>query len=109
MQMYDPPHPGVVLGDSFDEDFTVQDAASKMGVPIQTLTDIIDGKASITRESAFLIAAIFPGDDPKTWLDMQAEYDAWQVKHNRLWQQQMAKKYNLTPSFLDSLFTSMPA
>ena len=68
MRMYDPPHPGLVLAESFDENFTVADAALKMGVPEQNLTDIISGKAPITPEIALLLAGIFPGETPELWI-----------------------------------------
>ena len=101
MRMYDPPHPGLVLAENFDENFTVADAALKMGVPEQNLTDIISGKAPITPEIALLLAGIFPGETPELWISMQAEYDAWQANHNRQWQMQVLKKHNLDPSFMD--------
>lgn len=40
MRMYNPPHPGLVLAENFDDNFTVEDAARKMGVSVQALTDI---------------------------------------------------------------------
>lgn len=101
MRMYDPPHPGLVLAENFDENFTVADAALKMGVPVQALTDIIEGKAPITPEIAFLLAGLFPYEPPEQWLELQADYDAWQANYNRQWQMQVLKKHNLDPSFMD--------
>lgn len=103
MHMYNPPHPGTVLADSFDEDFTVDDAARKVGIPVQMLTDIINGTAPITREIAFLLAIIFPGDQPRTWLTLQADYDAWQATHNREWQAQVLARHQLSPDLLEGL------
>lgn len=83
MKIYDPPHPGRVLAENFGDKFTVMDAALKMSVPVKTLTDILDGKASITKEIALLLADIFPGEPPKQWLALQNKYDAWQASHNQ--------------------------
>lgn len=104
MKMYNPAHPGRILAASFDENFTVEDAARKMGVSVQSLTDVIDGKASITPELAFLLATIFPWDTPELWLGMQANYDSWQATHNRQWQKQVLQKHNIAPNFLDNAF-----
>lgn len=109
MQMYDPPHPGFILAESFDDNLTIEDAARKMGIAAQTLIDITKGQAPITQEIAFLLAGILPYFNPKTWLGMQAKYDAWQVTHNKQWQQQMLKKHNLAPSFLDGLSPMLTA
>ena len=62
MIMFNPPHPGLVLAENFDDKFTVEDAALKMGVSVKTLTDILDCKAPITKEIALLLAVIFPGE-----------------------------------------------
>ncbi len=103
MHMYNPPHPGTVLADSFDEDFTVDDAARQVGIPVQMLTDIMNGTAPITREIAFLLAIIFPGDQPRTWLNLQADYDAWQATTNLAWQTQVLAQHQLSPDLLEGL------
>ncbi len=109
MKMFDPPHPGLVLAESFNENFTIEDAAHKMRVSVQTLTDITEGKAPITGEIAFLITAIFPHANPATWIGMQADYDSWQATHNRQWQKQMCQKHNLGPNFLDGFIKAQPS
>lgn len=103
MKMYNPAHPGRILAASFDEKFTVEDAARKMGVSVQSLNDVIDGKAPITPELALLLTTIFPWDTPELWLDLQHDYDAWQATHNRQWQKLVFQKHNIAPNFLDNL------
>ncbi len=80
MIMFNPPHPGLVLAENFDDKFTVEDAALKMGVSVKTLTDILDCKAPITKEIALLLAVIFPGEPPEQWLALQNKDDAWQAE-----------------------------
>lgn len=93
MKMYNPAHPGRILAASFDENFTVEQAAQKINVPVQELTDIMEGKAPITAEIAFLLCAIFPDDSPSTWIEMQADYDIWQIEHNQELRRQILAKH----------------
>lgn len=109
MRMYNPPHPGLVLAENFDDNFTVEDAARKMGVSVQALTDILECKAPITPEMALLLAGIFPAEPPEQWLGLQSDYDAWQATHNRKWQKKVISEHKLSPTFLDGFLTSLPA
>lgn len=95
--MHNPPHPGLALSACFDEEFTVDDAAVRMGVSVNTLLDIMEGKAPITKEIAFLLSKAIPGSNPSVWLGAQAEYDAWQAAHNHKWQNQILKAHRLIP------------
>lgn len=109
MRMHNPPHPGLVLAENFDDKFTVEEAALKMGVSVKTLTDILECKAPITKEIALLLAGIFPGEPLEQWLGLQNKYDAWQAAHDRQWQKQVIAEHKLSPNFLDGLFGSVPA
>lgn len=97
MKMHNPPHPGLALKACFDEEFTVDDAALRMGVSVNTLLDIMECKTPITKEIAFLLSKAIPGSNPFVWLGAQAEYDAWQATHNRKWQNQILKAHRLIP------------
>ena len=97
MKMYNPPHPGRALKACFDDNFTVEEAAVKMGISVNELLDILEEKAHITREMAFLLSRTLPCFNPATWLGMQADYDAWQATHNRKWQNQILKAHRLIP------------
>ena len=54
MKMFNPPHPGRILRASFNDKFTVEDAARK---------------------------TIFPWDTPEMWIGMQQDHDEWQASH----------------------------
>lgn len=95
MKMFNPSHPGKILAACFDESFTVEEAARKIGVSVQTLTDIMDCKAPVTPELALLFTTIFPGDTAELWIGMQADYDKWQAEHNQEWRKQTLKKHHI--------------
>lgn len=81
MKMFNPSHPGRILRASFNDKFTVEDAARKMEVAEQTLLDIMAGQAPITPEIAALLPTIFPWDTPEMWIGMQQDHDEWQASH----------------------------
>ena len=53
MKMFNPPHPGRALESCFDDQFTVEDAARKMGVSVNSLLDIIES-SNYSRNSFFV-------------------------------------------------------
>lgn len=95
MKMHNPAHPGRILAASFDENFTVEQAAQKINVPVQELTDIMEGKAPITTEIAILLSVIFPDDSPSTWIEMQTNYNIWQIEHNQELRRQILAKHGI--------------
>ena len=97
MKMYNPPHPGRALKACFDDTFTVEEAASKMGISVNTLLDIMEEKAPITNEIAFLLSHAMPNSNPAVWIRAQANYDAWQTTHNRKWQNRILKAHRIIP------------
>ena len=54
-----------------------------MGVSVNSILDVIEGKSPITKEFAFLMTKAWPQANPSMWLRMQSNYDAWQATHNR--------------------------
>lgn len=97
IKMHNPPHPGKILISCFDENFTVADAAKKMGVSENFLLDIIAGKSSITLETAILLNQAIPLLKADFWLALQSKYDQWQATHNKKLQKQILAKYRLLP------------
>lgn len=100
MKMYDPPHPGRILAESFTADFTLEDAARQLELEPSELAAIVAGQAPITPEIAFLFSVIWPYFNPRTWLNMQAKYDAWQANRNHQWQEQVLARHHLSPELL---------
>ncbi len=83
MLMANPPHPG----DSIRYDcleplgLTIKQAAEGLCVSPRLLSNIINGRASITADMAIRLTEAF-GSSPETWLGMQHAYDLWQARHN---------------------------
>ena len=99
MLMYDPPHPGRILAESFTSDFTLDDAARQLELDPSELTAIVAGQAPITPEIAFLFSVLWPYFNPRTWLKIQADYDAGQATHDC----QVLALHHLPLSFLDEI------
>lgn len=76
MSMKNPPHPGEVLKDLCIEPLgkTLTDIAESLGVSRKTLSDLVNGKRSLSLDMAIRISKAF-GSTPDTWLRMQLNYD----------------------------------
>lgn len=72
-----PIHPGRVLALEFLEplDMTPYALARALKVPRNRITRLVNGKTSITTDTAFRLAQFF-GNSPRFWLNLQATYDA---------------------------------
>ena len=79
--MKNPPHIGRVIWDGILEPLglSVTKAAEVLGVRRATLSDLINGKATMTAEMAVRIHKAF-GPDVGHLLRMQAAYDAAQIR-----------------------------
>jgi antitoxin HigA-1 len=76
-----PPHPGTFVREEILEelDLSVARAAEILGVRRATLSDLINGKASLSAEMALRIEKAF-GVNMDTLLRMQAWYDGYVVR-----------------------------
>lgn len=81
MPMKNPPHIGRVIWNGILEplSLSVTKAAEALGVRRATLSDLINGKATLTAEMALRIHKAF-GPDVDHLLRMQAAYDAAQIR-----------------------------
>ncbi len=50
--------------------------AAKMGVPIQRVNTLVNGKRAVTPETAILLARIL-GTTPEFWMNLQTRHDLW--------------------------------
>jgi addiction module HigA family antidote len=84
MRMYDPPHPGEILSDLWLHplELTITAAAAKLKVSRKTLSEIVNGKASISPEMALRLELAF-GKSAESWLAHQAAHDLWQLEAKR--------------------------
>jgi addiction module HigA family antidote len=68
-------HPGEVLADELEElGISPTELARQLAVPTNRITQIIQGKRSITGDTALRLAHWF-GTDPQFWLHLQTAYD----------------------------------
>ncbi len=76
MPMKNPPHPGEIVRDAIENGLglTVTAAAEGLGVSRKTLSQILNGRASITTEMAIRLEKGI-GSSAAAWLRMQMAYD----------------------------------
>ena len=81
-----PTHPGEILLEEFLKPIgmTQTTLAEKLGVPIQRVNTLINGKRGVTAETALLLAKLFE-TTPQFWMNLQTAWDLWsaQRKLNR--------------------------
>lgn len=70
-----PIHPGEILKDELDElGLSANAFAKQLSVPVNRVTYIINGKRSITADTALRLARFF-GTSAEFWLNLQTSYD----------------------------------
>lgn len=76
-------HPGRLLKREFvARNLSANRLALVLGVPSGRITDILNGRRSITAETAMRLGRYF-GDRPSFWLDLQSQYDVALVERDR--------------------------
>ena len=80
-----PTHPGEVLYEDVIKvlNISITEAANNLGVSRKTLSELINGKSSLTPEMAVRIATS-TNTSPESWINMQIKLDLWKVKQNKL-------------------------
>lgn len=73
-----PTHPGEMLLEEFLKPLNVSqvEAAERMGVPFQRLNSVINGRRSVTADTALRLEAL-TGMRAGFWMGLQADYDLW--------------------------------
>ena len=76
MAMRNPVHPGAIVREDCLKplNLSVTEAARRIGVGRQTLSNLVNEKASVSVEMAYRLSKAF-GSVPETWLGMQLAYD----------------------------------
>ncbi len=70
-----PIHPGEILADELTElNMSAAELARKLQVPANRITQILNGKRSITAETALRLGKWF-GTGPNIWLNLQKMYE----------------------------------
>ena len=72
----EPIHPGEILLEEFmrPKDISINKLARDIAVPPGRISEIVNGKRSITADTALRLGKYF-SVSPETWLGMQADYD----------------------------------
>lgn len=75
-QKLDPIHPGEILLEEFMKPMgiSINRLARDISVPPGRISEIVNGKRSITADTALRLGKYF-GVAPETWLDLQSDYD----------------------------------
>jgi len=78
-----PRHPGYILKTLYIEPLTVTitQLAQSLGVSRKTVSAIVNERKSVTPEMALRLAQAFPNSTPESWMNLQRNYDLWQVAH----------------------------
>jgi len=82
--MYNPPHPGEHLREDYFKPLglSITAAAKALGVSRKTLSEVVNGHASISVDMAMRLGKAF-NDDPEIWLRLQQQYDLSQAMCNQ--------------------------
>ena len=81
MEMFNPPHPGEILKDLYltNLDLSIKEASEALKVSRSTLSDLVNGNSSISKEMALRLSKSFD-TSVGYWLNLQAGYYAWTLK-----------------------------
>ena len=72
--------PGEYLRDELEErGWTVSEFAEAIGWPVQTLTNVLDGKSEITADAARALSNVL-GTTAEVWLNLQKAYRRYQLR-----------------------------
>jgi antitoxin HigA-1 len=71
-----PTHPGEILLEEFLNPMEIPQTklAEQLGISVQRVNELVNGKRGITPETAWLLAGAF-GTTPQFWTNLQAAYD----------------------------------
>ena len=81
MKMKHPLHPGFVLKELCIDplNLTLTEVAKALKISRKTLSEIVNGKTSISTMVALKISIAF-NTTPESWLESQMEYDLWKAR-----------------------------
>jgi antitoxin HigA-1 len=76
-----PTHPGEILFEEFlkPKGISQVELAQKIGVPVQRINTLINGKRACTAETALLLSKAF-GTSAEFWMNLQNAYDLYNAK-----------------------------
>ena len=82
-----PIHPGEILLDEFLKAYTPPvtqvEAAARMHIPVVRLNQFVRGNRGVTPDTALRLSDL-TGTSPEFWLNLQARYDLWRARRERI-------------------------
>ena len=74
--MKNPVHPGIIVREDCMKplNLSITECAETLGVTHQTLSNLVNAKASVSVKMAYRLSKAF-GSTPRTWLGMQQAFD----------------------------------
>jgi addiction module HigA family antidote len=81
MEMFNPPHPGEIIGEDCLKPLglTVTAAAKWLGISRQSLSEVLNGHNGVSAEMAIRLEKA-GWSTAETWMGVQTAYDLWQAK-----------------------------
>lgn len=78
----EPTHPGVILRRIIEETegLSQEKLAAQLKVGYQTVTQVVNGKRSLSPDMAVRLAHRFDGMDAQSWMNMQTALDVWRAE-----------------------------
>lgn len=78
-----PTHPGEILLEEFLEPMELSqvELAQRMGVPVQRINTLINGKRDVTAETAILLSRALK-TTPEFWMNLQDAYDLYEAQEH---------------------------
>ena len=79
--MHNPAHPGEILREMYMGPLgvTITQTADALGVSRKHVSAIVNGRVPVSPDMAARLAGVF-GTEPDIWINLQAQYDLWQVR-----------------------------
>lgn len=76
-----PAHPGEVLLEEFLQPMELSqvELAHRMGVPVQRVNTLVNGKRDVTAETAILLSRVLKST-PEFWMNLQGVYDLYEAQ-----------------------------
>ncbi len=78
-----PAHPGEILAEDFLKAYGISqvELAERIRVPFQRVNAIVNGRRSITPDTALRLAKVF-GTTPDVWMNLQQAWDLYHAMHS---------------------------
>ncbi len=78
-----PTHPGEILLQEFLEPMELSqvELAHRMGVPVQRVNTLVNGKRDVTAETAILLCRVLK-TTPEFWMNLQDAYDLYEAQEH---------------------------